>query len=411
MQNFKELRQDFPILDQIVNDESLVYLDSAATTQKPKQVLATLEKYYQMDNANVHRGVHTLGQRATEAYEASREKVRKFINAKSTREVLFTRGTTTSLNWLAQSYGLANLKKDDEIILSYMEHHSNLVPWQQVAKKTGAKLVYIGLTTEGTFDFEEFKEKLSEKTKIVSLAHVSNVLGLKIPLEEITPLAHEKGAVVIVDGAQSVPHFKVDVQALDCDFLAFSGHKMLGPTGIGVLYGKEELLEKMEPVEFGGEMIDFVYLDHATWAELPYKFEAGTPNIAGAIGLGAAIDYLEKIGMNQIEAYEKELIAYVFPKLQGIEGLEIYGSQNAEDHHGVISFNLRGLHPHDTATALDMEGVAVRAGHHCAQPLMKYLNVAATARASFYLYNTKEDCDRLVDAICKTKEFFSYGAF
>lgn len=404
-----EIQKDFPILKQQVNEENLVYLDNAATTQKPQQVLDVLQKYYLFDNANVHRGVHTLGQRATEAYEAAREKVRAFIHAKSTKEILFTRGTTTSLNWIAQSYGMTHLKKGDEILLSKMEHHSNIVPWQQVAKKTGATLVYVGLTKDGLFDLEALKAKLSEKTKIVTLAHVSNVLGLKVPVKKIAQLAHEKGAIMIVDAAQSVPHFKVDVTDLDCDFLAFSGHKMLGPTGIGVLYGKKELLEQMEPVEFGGEMIDFVYLEDATWAELPYKFEAGTPNISGSIGLGAAIDYLNAVGMENIEAHEKELMAYVFPKLQAIEGLEIYGSKNSEDHCGVISFNLKGLHPHDTATALDMQGVAVRAGHHCAQPLMRYLDVAATARASFYLYNTKEDCDRLVQAICETKEFFSYG--
>ena len=402
------LRKDFSILDQIVNDEPLVYLDNAATTQKPTQVLEAIAAYYEKDNANVHRGVHTLAERATAAYEAARERVRSFIHAASTKEVLFTRGTTTGLNWVAR-YAESVLQPGDEVLISVMEHHSNTIPWQEACKKTGARLIYAYLK-DGMLDLADFRSKLTEKTRFVALAHVSNVLGVVNPIKEIAELVHQTNALLVVDGAQSVPHMKIDVQDLDVDFFAFSGHKMLGPTGIGVLYGKEELLEQMSPVEFGGEMIDFVYEQEATWKELPWKFEAGTPNIVGAIGLAAAIDYLDKIGMETVHQYEQELIAYVFPKLQAVEGLTIYGSEDLTQRSGVISFNLAGLHPHDVATALDYEGVAVRAGHHCAQPLLSYLGVAATVRASFYLYNTKADCDKLVEALQKTKEFFD-GTF
>ncbi len=402
------LRKDFSILDQIVNDEPLVYLDNAATTQKPTQVLEAIAAYYEKDNANVHRGVHTLAERATAAYEAARERVRSFIHAASTKEVLFTRGTTTGLNWVAR-YAESVLQPGDEVLISVMEHHSNIIPWQEACKKTGARLIYAYLK-DGMLDLADFRSKLTEKTRFVALAHVSNVLGVVNPIKEIAELVHQTNALLVVDGAQSVPHVKIDVQDLDVDFFAFSGHKMLGPTGIGVLYGKEELLEQMSPVEFGGEMIDFVYEQEATWKELPWKFEAGTPNIVGAIGLAAAIDYLDKIGMETVHQYEQELIAYVFPKLQAVEGLTIYGSEDLTQRSGVISFNLAGLHPHDVATALDYEGVAVRAGHHCAQPLLSYLGVAATVRASFYLYNTKADCDKLVEALQKTKEFFD-GTF
>lgn len=405
----KKLRQDFPILHQLVNDEPLVYLDNAATTQKPEAVLDKLTAYYHQDNANVHRGVHTLAERATQAYEGAREKVRTFINAKETAEVLFTRGTTTSLNWVAKSFGAKFVEAGDEIVISYMEHHSNIIPWQQLAQQKKAKLVYIDITPEGYLDLADAKRKIGPKTKIVSIAHVSNVLGGINPIEELIALAHANDAVMVVDGAQSVPHMKVDVQQLDADFYAFSGHKMCGPTGIGVLYGKRRWLDQMEPVEFGGEMIDFVNLYDSTWKELPWKFEAGTPNIAGGIGLGAAVDYLSAIGMDEIHAYEQSLVDYVMPKLQAIDGVTVYGPQDPQDHTGVIAFNIDGLHPHDVATALDMEGVAVRAGHHCAQPLLKYLNVPATARASFYFYNTKKDADRLIDAIHKTKEFFQHG--
>ncbi len=340
-----------------------------------------LADYYQKDNANVHRGVHTLSERATTRYEAARQKVADFIQAKSSKEILFTRGTTTSLNWVAQ-FAKEILQPDQEVIISVQEHHSNIIPWQQACQQTGAKLRYVTLK-DGELDMDHLRSLLSSKTKFVSLAHVSNVLGGVVPIGEIAELVHQVGAYLVVDGAQSVPHMGVNVQELDVDFYAFSGHKMLGPTGIGILYGKEELLNLMSPVEFGGEMIDFVYEQSATWKELPWKFEAGTPNIAGAIGLGAAIDYLTEIGMDAIQAHEAELVDYVFPKLQAIPGLTIYGSQDLSKRTGVIAFNLDDLHPHDVATALDYEGVAVRAGHHCAQPLLRYLQVPATVRASF----------------------------
>lgn len=410
MINADKIRQQFPILFQEVNDEPLVYLDNAATTQKPKAVLDRLTYYYEHDNANVHRGVHTLAERATKEYEEAREKVRAFINAKETAETLFTRGTTTSLNWVAKSYGDLAVEAGDEIVISYMEHHSNIIPWQQLAERKGATLKYIEITADGFLDMESAKQQITDKTKIVSIAHVSNVLGVINPVAELAKLTHSHGAVLVVDGAQAVPHMPVDVQAIDADFYAFSGHKMCGPTGIGVLYGKRELLDQMEPVEFGGEMIDFVNLHDSTWKELPWKFEAGTPNIAGAIALGAAIDFLTEIGLEEIHQHEAELVAYVLPKLLAIEGLTVYGPQDPAHHTGVLAFNLDGLHPHDTATALDMEGVAVRAGHHCAQPLLKYLDVPATARASFYLYNTKADADRLIEAILATKEFFQHGS-
>ena len=400
-----KIRQDFAILDQVVNDEPLVYLDNAATTQKPQVVLDALMTYYHEDNANVHRGVHTLAERATAAYEASREKFRQFFNAKSTKEVLFTRGTTTGLNWVGR-FAEQVLEPGDEVVISIMEHHSNIIPWQEACKKAGAKLAYAYLK-DGQLDMEDLATKITEKTKFVSLAQVSNVLGCINPVKEIAKLAHQVGAYMVVDGAQSAPHMAIDVQDLDCDFFTLSGHKMLGPTGIGVLYGKEEILNQMNPIEFGGEMIDFVYEQEATWKELPWKFEAGTPNIAGAIALGAAVDYLSALGMENIHAYEQELVDYVLPKLQAIDGLTVYGPEDSSQHAGVIAFNIDGLHPHDVATALDYEGVAVRAGHHCAQPLINHLGISSAARASFYIYNTKEDCDKLVEAILATKEFFN----
>lgn len=407
MMNIERIRNDFPILHQNVNGHPLVYLDSAATSQKPEAVIETVNQYYREYNSNVHRGVHTLGTKATDAYEAAREKVKNFINARSMKEVIFTRGTTTSLNIVATSYGRENVKEGDEIVISYMEHHSNLIPWQQVAKKTGATLKYFPLQEDGTLSLEDIRNAITDKTKIVAITYVSNVLGTINPIKEIVQIAHSKGAVVVVDGAQSTPHLKVDVQDLDCDFYAFSGHKMCGPTGIGVLYGKEHLLEQMEPVEFGGEMIDFVELYDSTWKELPWKFEGGTPTIAGAIGLGAAIDYLQSIGMDEITKHEHQLVEYAMDKLSRIDGLTIYGPKEASKRAGVLTFNINGVHPHDVATVLDTEGIAVRAGHHCAQPLMKWLNVTATARASFYLYNTIEDVDRLAISLVKAKEFFS----
>ncbi|HFU3944070.1 TPA: cysteine desulfurase [Streptococcus suis] len=405
MKELNSISKDFPILDQFVNDEPLVYLDNAATTQKPQQVLDVLADYYQHDNANVHRGVHTLSERATARYEAARQTVADFIHAKSSKEILFTRGTTTSLNWVAQ-FAREILQPDDEVIISVQEHHSNIIPWQQACQQTGAQLRYVYLQ-DGEIDVEHLKSLLSSKTKFVSIAHISNVLGAIAPIKQIATLVHEVGAYLVVDGAQSTPHIAIDVQDLDVDFFAFSGHKMLGPTGIGVLYGKEEILNQMFPVEFGGEMIDFVYEQSATWKELPWKFEAGTPNIAGAIGLAAAIDYLNQIGMDRVREHEEELITYLWPKLKAIPGLTIYGSQDVAKRTGLVAFNLDHLHPHDVATALDYEGVAVRAGHHCAQPLLKYLQVPATVRASFYIYNTKADCDKLVEALIKTKEFFN----
>ncbi|OJF92147.1 cysteine desulfurase [Alkalibacterium sp. 20] len=402
-------RADFPILHQVVNDEPLVYLDNAATSQKPTAVLKAVEEYYHTSNANVHRGVHTLAERATTQYENARETVRRFIHANETAEVLFTRGTTTSLNWLAQSLGDAIVEPGDEIVISYMEHHSNIIPWQQLAKRKQAKLVYIELTGDGQLDMDDARKKITDKTKIVSLTHVSNVLGSITPIKTIAELTHAKDGVMVVDGAQAVPHMPVDVQALDADFYAFSGHKMLAPTGIGVLYGKREWLDKIEPIEFGGEMNDFVGLESSTWKELPWKFEAGTPNISGAIGLAKAIDYLEIIGMSEIMEHEQEIVDYLMPKLAKIEGLTVFGPKNPKDRTGVIAFNLDSVHPHDVATAMDMEGVAVRAGHHCAQPLMTYLEQQSTARASFYLYNTRADADKFVEALIATKEFFAYG--
>jgi cysteine desulfurase / selenocysteine lyase len=403
----KHIRSYFPILNQEVNGNPLVYLDSAATSQKPVQVIETLEKYYREYNSNVHRGVHTLGTRATDAYEGAREKVRKFISASSIEEIIFTRGTTTALNTVAQSYAMENIKEGDEIVITPMEHHSNIIPWQQVAKKTGATLKYLPLQADGTVAIADVEETVTPATKLVSIAYVSNVLGVINPIKEIAAIAHKNGAVLVVDAAQGAPHVKIDVQDLDCDFLGFSAHKMCGPTGIGVLYGKKHLFENMEPIEFGGEMIDFVGLYESTWKELPWKFEAGTPIIAGAIGLGAAIDFLEEIGLENITEHEHKLAAYAIEKMSSINGLTIYGPQSANNRAGVITFNIEDVHPHDVATVLDAEGIAVRAGHHCAQPLMKWLNVSATARASFYLYNSEEDIDKLVEGIGKTKEYFS----
>ncbi|CUB53419.1 putative cysteine desulfurase [Bacillus subtilis] len=402
--NIHEIRKQFPILDQKVNGKQLVYFDSAATSQKPIQVIETLERYYKEYNSNVHRGVHTLGTKATDAYEGAREKVRKFINAKSMEEIIFTRGTTTALNTVAASYGLENVKEGDEIVISYMEHHSNIIPWQQVAKKTGATLKYLPLQPDGTISIEDARQTITPNTKIVSIMYVSNVLGTINPVKEIGAIAHENGAIMVVDGAQSTPHMKVDVQDLNCDFYALSAHKMCGPTGIGVLYGKKELLNNMEPIEFGGEMIDFVDLQESTWKELPWKFEAGTPIIGNAIGLGAAIDFLEEIGLDNIEKHEHELAQYALERLTEVDGVTIYGPKHRA---GLVTFNIEDVHPHDVATVLDVEGIAVRAGHHCAQPLMKWLKASSTARASFYLYNTKEEIDTFVESLIKTKEYFT----
>jgi cysteine desulfurase / selenocysteine lyase len=405
MLDIQAIRDQFPILDQEVNGHRLVYLDSAATSQKPIMVIEALNTYYRTINSNVHRGVHTLGTRATDAYEGAREKVRKFINAETAEEIIFTRGTTASLNLVAQSFGQAQLKEGDEIVLPPSEHHANLIPWQQIAKRTGAKLRYINLQEDGSVSLDAVREAVTSQTKIVAMAQVSNVLGSINPIKEVAAIAHEHGAVMVVDGAQSVPHMKVDVQDLGADFFAFSGHKMCGPTGIGVLYGKKKWLETMEPVETGGEMIDFVDLYESTWKELPWKFEAGTPIIAGAIGLAKAIEFLESVGLEAIHEHEVDLTRYASKRMSEIKDLTIYGPK---ERGGLITFNVGDVHPHDLSTVLDAEGIAVRAGHHCCQPLMKWLNVSATARASFYLYNTKDEIDRLVEGVLKAKEYFGY---
>ncbi|GGG26242.1 cysteine desulfurase [Paenibacillus abyssi] len=405
--NAKEIRELFPILHQEINGHPLVYLDNAATSQKPRSVIDAINHYYEWENSNVHRGVHTLGSRATDAYEGAREKVARFLNASSAQEIIFTRGTTTALNLVASSYARSVCGEGDEIVITPMEHHSNLIPWQQVAKATGATLKYIPMQPDGTIEVSDVEKTITERTKVVSVMYVSNVLGVINPIKEITAIAHRNGAVMVVDGAQSTPHMKVDVRDLDCDFYALSGHKMCGPTGIGALYGKKALLEAMEPIEFGGEMIDHVDLYDSTWKELPWKFEGGTPIIAGAVGLGAAIDFLEEIGLDAIDRHEAELAGLAYDRLSEIDGITIYGPR--EGRVGLVTFNLDDVHPHDVATVLDSDGIAVRAGHHCCQPLMRWLEVSATARASFYLYNTEDDVDRLVSSLIKTKEFFGHA--
>ncbi|MCE5171263.1 cysteine desulfurase [Paenibacillus profundus] len=401
----RELREQFPILNQEVNGHPLVYLDNAATSQKPRSVIDAVKRYYEWDNSNVHRGVHTLGSRATDAYEGAREKVARFINAKRTEEIVFTRGTTTAINLVASSYGRTVCQEGDEIVLTPMEHHSNLIPWQQVAKATGATLKYIPLQEDGTISLADVEKTITDRTKIVSVMYVSNVLGVVNPVKEIAEIAHRHEAVMVVDGAQSTPHMRIDVQNLDCDFYTLSGHKMCAPTGIGALYGRKELLNTLEPIEFGGEMIDFVDLYESTWKDAPWRFEGGTPIIAGAVGLAAAIDFLEEVGLENIQQHEHQLAGLAIDKLGAIEGLTIYGPH--QGRVGLVTFNLDDIHPHDVATVLDAKGIAVRAGHHCCQPLMRWLNVSSTARASFYLYNTEEDIDRLAQALRETKEYFS----
>ncbi|WP_025717497.1 cysteine desulfurase [Paenibacillus sp. 1-18] len=402
--NAAEIRELFPILDQKVHDCPLVYLDSAASAQKPIQVIEAVKRYYEWDNANVHRGVHTLGMRATEAYEAARVAVARFIGASSEREIVFTRGATSSLNLVASSYARTVCSEGDEIVLSEMEHHSNLIPWQQAAKASGAVLKYIPLKSDGTFSIEDVEQTVTNRTKVVTVSQVSNVLGIANPVKQMADIAHKKGAVLVVDGAQSAPHLKVNVREMDCDFYAFSGHKMCAPTGIGALYGRKGLLEQMEPIEFGGEMIDRVGLQDASWKEAPWKFEGGTPIIAGAIGLSAAIHFLEQIGLDAIAEHDRQLTRYAEEQMKRMEHLTIYGP--TEGRVGLVTFNLDRIHSHDVATVLDTYGVAIRAGHHCCQPLMNLLNVGSTARASFYLYNTEEDVDRLLFALQKTKEYF-----
>ncbi|MBU7218720.1 cysteine desulfurase [Staphylococcus gallinarum] len=405
--NVNEIIKDFPILDQQVNGKRLAYLDSTATSQTPIQVIEAIDDYYKRYNSNVHRGVHTLGSLATDGYENARETVRNFINAKYFEEIIFTRGTTASINLVAHSYGDANVSEGDEIVVTEMEHHANIVPWQQLAKRKNASLKFIPMTETGELNIEDVKATINDNTKIVAIAHISNVLGTINDIKAITEVAHAHGAVISVDGAQAAPHMNLDMQDLDVDFYSFSGHKMLGPTGIGVLYGKRQLLNQMEPTEFGGDMIDFVGKYDASWADLPTKFEAGTPLIAQAIGLAEAIRYLESIGFDAIHEHEAMLTQYAYDRMLEVENIEIYGPPK-ERRAGVITFNLGDVHAHDVATAVDTEGVAVRAGHHCAQPLMKWLNQSSTARASFYIYNTKEDVDQMVEALKQTKEFFSY---
>ena len=405
--NTEKIKQDFPIFNQKINNETLAYLDNAATSQIPKFVEEKVRDFNEKERANVHRGVHTLGLRATNQYESSRQKVANFIGANNAKDVIFTSGCTDSLDLVAASFGEQNIQAGDEILVSIMEHHSNLLPWQQLAKRKHAKLNFIEINSDGLLDIENLKSKINSKTKIVALTHVSNVLGTINPIKEITTLAHEKGAIVVVDGAQAVGHFPINVAQLNVDFYAFSGHKMFAPTGIGVLYGKKDLLDKMPPYRLGGEMIANVTREGATLAEVPYKFEAGTSNIAGAIGLGAAIDYLQSLDFELIQKHEQELTSYVLAKLKNVSGLTIYGPQKSNGRIGVISFNLKNIHPHDLATALDLNGIEVRAGHHCAQPLMASLDTESTVRASLSIYNTKDDIDKLVSSLHEAKEFFS----
>ncbi len=395
-------KQDFPIL----NNKDIVYLDSGATTQKPQYVLEKVDEFYEKYNANPHRGAYSLSMEATEVYENVRDKIAKFINAEHREEIIFSKNATESLNLVAYSYGLENVKENDEIVISIMEHHSNLVPWQKVAKNTGAKLKYMYL--DGNFEIsdDEIESKITENTKIVGITHVSNVLGTINNVKKIIDIAHKKGAIVIVDASQSIPHKRIDVQDLNCDFLVFSGHKMLAPLGIGVLYGKKELLNKMTPFLMGGDMIEYVYEQETSFATLPNKFEAGTQNVGGVVGLGAAIDYIEKIGYENIEKQEKEVVTYAIQELKKLKYLDLYLTSNLENHSGVISFNIKGVHPHDIASILDSQNVCVRSGNHCAQPLMRYLGIDSTCRASFYFYNTKEDVDALVNALNKAYNMF-----
>ena len=395
------LKRDFPLLMQ----NNIAYLDSAATTQKPMQVINAISEYYKNANANPHRGAYKLSLESTKVYDEARKKIAKFINAKSENQIVFTRNATESLNLIAYSYGLNNLGSKDKIVLSIMEHHSNLVPWQYVSRKTGSTLEYMYINKIGEITDEEIDSKIVEGTKIVGITHVSNVLGTINPIEKIIKKAHSVGAISIVDASQSVPHMKIDVQKLDADFLVFSGHKMLAPLGIGVLYAKSELLEKMKPFLFGGDMIEYVYEQNATFAEVPTKYEAGTQNVEGAVGLSAAIDYLNNIGMDKVQTIEKELTNYALEELQKLAFVTIYGFSNKQA--GVISFNVNGVHPHDVASVLDSENVCIRSGNHCAQPLLRFMGLESTCRVSFYIYNTKEDVDKLIDALYKTKKLFA----
>lgn len=403
----KEYLKDFPTLSKEKNGKRIAYLDSAATTQKPIAVIEAIKDYYEKINANPHRGAYELSVLATEAYDEAREKVRKFINAEGFEEIIFTKNATEAFNLVAMSYGMNFINEGDEIVISIAEHHSNLIPWQQVARAKGAILKYMYTNENGELTEEEIKSKITDKTKIVSVTQVSNALGAINPVKEIAEYAHSKGAIVIVDGAQSVPHMKVDVRDINADFLIIAGHKLLAPMGIGVLYGKKNLLEKMPPLMFGGDMVEYVYEQETTFNVLPYKFEAGTQNVEAAVGLSKAIDYLNEIGMENIEKYEKELVSYALDKMNKLEYVKVYGPKEVEKRGGVISFQIEGVHPHDVASIFDTFGVCIRAGNHCAQPLMRYMGINATSRASIYLYNDKEDVDRLVEAIEKTYEMFS----
>ena len=401
------LRADFPVLGQQVHERPLVYLDNAATSQKPRAVIDALQTYYETYNANIHRGLHALSERATAEYEEARARLARFINAAHPHEVIFTRGTTEAINLVARGWGDENVGEGDEILLTEMEHHSNLVPWQMLAKRRGASLRYIPMDAEGRIDLDAYARMFGPQTRLVTVTQMSNVLGTITPAAEIIRIAHERGVPVLLDAAQSVPHLPVDVQTLGADFVAFSGHKMLGPTGVGVLYGRETLLDAMEPLFGGGSMIRVVELHQSSWTALPYKLEGGTPNIAGAIGLGAAVDYLQTIGMPNVTAHEHALTEYALTLLSDLEGVRVFGPLDAADRGGVISFYVGDVHPHDVGTLLDAEGIAVRAGHHCAQPLMRKLGVAATARASFYLYNTAAEVDCLADGIARARAFFA----
>ena len=401
-----KVRADFPILNQSVHGVPMVYLDSAATAQKPNTVIDAIAAYYREDNANVHRAQHSLAARATAGYEQSRERIRRFVHAKNTREIIFTRGTTESINLVASSFG-RTLKRGDAIILTEMEHHSNLIPWQMLATQRQLELRFIPFDAEGKLEYGRLDDLWSPDVKLVALTHMSNVFGTVNDVRRVVEYAHQRGVPVLVDGAQAVPHLPIDVGELGCDFYAFSGHKMCGPTGIGVLYGREEMLDGMEPFMGGGEMISSVWLDRAKWNELPYKFEAGTPNIAGAIGLGAAIDYLDGLGMDAIAASEEELTTYAINALTRIDGLSLYGPTS--NRGGVLSFNLGNVHSHDVAQFLDSRGIAIRAGHHCAHPIMRKLEISSTVRASLYLYNNADDIDRLCTALVECKEFFAHG--
>lgn len=396
------LKKDFPILE----NKNIAYLDSGATTQKPKQVIEAIKKFYETSNANPHRGAYGLSIEATEIYEGTRTKIAKFINAKHREEIIFSKNATESLNLIAYSYGMNNLKKDDEVVISIMEHHSNLVPWQKVTKVTNSKLKYMYINENYEISDDEIENKITDRTKIVGITHISNVLGTINNVKKIIEYAHKKGAIVIVDASQSIPHMKIDVQDLDADFLVFSGHKMLAPLGVGVLYGKKELLEKMTPFIMGGDMIEYVYEQDTTFAELPNKFEAGTQNVEGVVGLGAAIDYIESIGYDKIQEIEKEVVSYAKQELSKLDYLTLYMTSNEDKHSSVLSFNINGVHPHDVASILDSVGVCVRSGNHCAQPLMRFLGIDSTCRASFYLYNTKEDVDSLVNGLNKAYEMF-----